>query len=487
MTPKETSPPAASLPARQSAFEAAPEEELLYSMSADGKRKFIHPTVRRGRFWKIRRAIAYLLFALFFALPLIPVGDFPAVFFNLSDGQSHVFGFTFHPTDNLILAAFGLGVIVTVFFVGSTFGRMWCGFACPQTVYLEFLFRPIEAFLEGGPVKQKRLNAAPWGPRKLGIKAAKWMVWAVVAVAMAMTFVAYFVGWGPLLGGLAARPAAMKAALFTIAVVTTLILFDFGWFRDQMCTVACPYGRLQNVMADADTILVAYDEKRGEPRARERDRIAGVLWGDCVDCKSCVASCPTGTDIRRGLQPECIGSAQCIDACDVVMERVGKPIGLIRYTSASEQRGGVRRILRPRTIAYLALLALAWGTLAALVLARGDAQIEILRAGREPYRLLPTGEVANQLRLRITNRRPDVQAFTVDVLGPRGAHLVVSESPVVVRPEQLVTVDLVTTVSPSVFLDGQVPGRYRIRSDRGFEKEVEFLLLGPYGPGGGSP
>jgi cytochrome c oxidase accessory protein FixG len=364
---------------------------------------------------------------------------------------------------------------------------MWCGFACPQTVYLEFLFRPIEAFLEGGPVKQMKLNAAPWSPRKLGIKAAKWMVWAAVAVAMATTFVAYFVAWGPLVRGLVSQPLAMKGALFTIAAVTTLILFDFGWFRDQMCTVACPYGRLQNVMADADTILVAYDEKRGEPRAREKDRIPGLVYGDCIDCKGCVASCPTGTDIRRGLQPECIGSAQCIDACDVVMQRVGKPIGLIRYTSAREQQGGVRRILRPRTVAYLAILALAWGTLAALVVTRGDAQVEILRGGREPYRLLPTGEVANQLRLRITNRRPEVQTFTIEVLSPRGASLVVSESPVVVRPEQLVTVDLVTTVSPSVFLDGQIPGRFRMRSDRGFQKEVEFLLLGPYGQGDGNP
>jgi cytochrome c oxidase accessory protein FixG len=487
VTPNETPPPAVAPPSRTSAFEAAPEEELLYSMSADGRRKYIHPTVRRGRYWKIRRAMAYGLFALFFALPVIPVGGYPAVFFNLVDGQSHVFGLTFHPTDNLILAAFGLGIIVTVFFVGSTFGRMWCGYACPQTVYLEFLFRPIEAFLEGGPVNQIKLNAAPWSARKLRIKATKWAIWTVVALAMAMTFVAYFVGWGPLLRGLAAGPLAMKGAIFAIAAVTVLILFDFGWFRDQMCTVACPYGRLQNVMADADTILVAYDEKRGEPKARERDRVAGILWGDCIDCKSCVASCPTGTDIRRGLQPECIGSAQCIDACDVVMLRVGKPIGLIKYTSAREQQGGVHRILRPRTIAYLALLLVTWGAFAALVATRGDAWIEILRTGREAYRLLPTGEVANQMRLRIKNRREDLQAFTVEILSPKGAQLVVSQSPVVVKPQELVTVDVVTSVSPGVFQEGQIPARYRIRSDRGFLKEIDFLLLGPYGTGGATP
>ena len=168
---------------RERVFDVAPEEDLLYSLSADGKRKFMHPIVHKGRFWKIRRAIAYGLFVLFFALPLIPVGGHPAVFLDLATRRFHVFGATFHPTDNLLLAAFGLGIIVTVFFVGSTFGRMWCGYACPQTVYLEFLFRPIEAFLEGGPLKQRKLNAAPWSGRKLAIKAAKWSIWTVVALA----------------------------------------------------------------------------------------------------------------------------------------------------------------------------------------------------------------------------------------------------------------------------------------------------------------
>ena len=472
---------------RERIFDVAPEEDLLYSISADGKRKFIHPTVHKGRFWKIRRALAWSLYALFFALPLIPVGGQPAVFFDLAARRFHIFGATFHPTDNLLLAAFGLGVIVTVFFVGSTFGRMWCGYACPQTVYLEFLFRPIEALLEGGPLRQKKLNASPWNGRKLAVKAAKWFVWAVVALAMASTFVAYFTSWGRLLPGLATEPLAWKGALGTIAFLTGLILFDFGWFRDQMCTIACPYGRLQNVMADQDTILVAYDVKRGDPKVKVKDRVAGVPAGDCISCRACVNSCPTGTDIRRGLQPECIGTAQCVDACAEVMIGQSKPIGLIKYTSEREQAGGVRRLMRPRTIAYLVLLAVAWGTLAVLFLTRGDALVEIVRGGREPYRLLQSGEVANQQRLKITNQLDVPQRFTVEVLSPAGASLVLSESPVVAAPEELVTVNAVTTVPQSVFVDGQVPVRYLVRSDRGFRKEAEFLLLGPYSQSGNRP
>jgi cytochrome c oxidase accessory protein FixG len=481
--PERAAAPAA-LPARERIFDVAPEEDLLYSLTADGKRKFFHPLVRKGRYWKVRRSIAYGLFVLFFALPLLPVGGFPAVFLDLEARRFHVFGATFHPTDNLLLAAFGLGVIVTVFFVGSTFGRMWCGYACPQTVYLEFFFRPIESWLEGGPLKQRKFNAAPWSGRKLAIKTAKWLLWTLLALAMASSFVAYFVSWKGLVSGLASDPASMKGALFTIALVTAAIVFDFGWFRDQMCTIACPYGRLQNVMADQDTVLVAYDEKRGDPKVKVKDRVAGVAAGDCIACRSCVNACPTGTDIRRGLQPECIGTAQCIDACDEVMIGQGRPIGLIRYTSEREQKGGVRRIWRPRNLAYLALLLVAWGTLAVLVLTRGDALVEVVRGGREPYRLLPNGQVANQQRVRITNQLDRNQKFTIEVVAPKGASLILSESPVVVEPAQLVTLNAVTTVPPGVFVDGQIPVRYLVTSDLGFRKEVEFLLLGPFNDAG---
>jgi cytochrome c oxidase accessory protein FixG len=361
---------------------------------------------------------------------------------------------------------------------------MWCGYSCPQTVWLEFFFRPIEAFLEGGPLKQRKFSEAPWTARKAGITAAKWAIWTGIALAMSATFVAYFVGWGPLARGLATEPPEWTGALFAIAFLTSAIVFDFGWFRDQMCTIACPYGRLQNVLSDQDTILVAYDEKRGDPKVKLKDRREAVRAGDCIDCSACVNACPTGTDIRRGLQPECIGTAQCIDACAEVMIAQRKPIGLIRYMTEREQEGGVRHVWRPRTVVYLALLAVAWGTLGFLVLTRSDALVEVRRGGRETYRLLPTGDVANQQRVRFTNQLGETQRFTIEVVSPKTASLVVSDSPVVVGPDQVVTVNIVTTVPQSVFVDGQAPVRYVVRSDRGFEKEVTFLLLGPYSSGG---
>ncbi len=468
-------------------FDIAPEEELLYSLSADGRRKFMHPVIHKGRYWRIRRAIAYVLAAVFLGLPHVWVGGHPAVMFDIANRRSHVFGATFYPTDTLILVSLGFGVIVTVFFVASAFGRMWCGYSCPQTVWLEFFFRPIEAFLEGGPYKQRKLDNAPWSTRKVAIKTAKWAAWTALALLMSTTFVAYFTGWGPLVRGVATNPLAWAGPLFAIALVTAAIVFDFGWFRDQMCTIACPYGRLQNVLSDEDTILVAYDEKRGDPKVKLKDRVEGVRAGDCIDCRACVNACPTGTDIRRGLQPECIGTAQCIDACNEVMTAQRKPIGLIRYTSEREQKGGARRLWRPRTLAYLALMAVAWGTLGTLVLTRGEALVEIVRGGREAYRLLPGGEVANQQRVRVTNQVAETQRITIELLHPAGARLIVAESPIVVAPNAVTTVNVVTTVPRSAFNDGQVTARYLVRSDRGFRKEMEFMLLGPFGGTGGRP
>lgn len=463
-------------------FDIAPPEELLYSLSSDGSRRFMHPVVHKGHYWKIRRRIAYALMAMFFALPLLRVGGYPAVFFDLELRRTHLFGSTFHPTENLVLFAFGFSVVVTVFFVGSTFGRVWCGFGCPQTVYLEFLFRPLEALIEGGPANQRGLNRAPWSPRKVRIKATKWLVFAAVALLMATNFVAYFTSWSALAPGLLHAPAQWTGALFTIAGVAGLIAFDFGWFRDQMCTIACPYGRLQNVLSDKDTLLVAYDTTRGEPRTRSRELLPGA--GACVDCNACVSACPTGVDIRRGLQVECIGTAQCVDACDEVMRKLGRPTGLIRFTSEREQQGGPHRLWRPRNLAYLVLMLVAWGTFAALIATRADAFVEVVRGGREPYRILNSGDVANQQRIRFTNQLQEPQRFSLEVVEPKDIALVLSESPVVVPAEQVVTVNAVATVPRRLFQDGQARVRYLVTSDHGFTKEIEFLLLGPFGPSG---
>ena len=307
------SPPPPDAPKKERLYEVAPEEDLLYSLAADGSRKIIHPPVSKGRFLRIRQVVGWGLMALFFGLPHLPIAGHPALLLNWTTRRFYIFGTTFHVTDNWLLLAFGAGIIVTIFFVASTFGRLWCGYLCPQLVYQELLFRPIEGFIEGPPSRRRRLATAPWGVGKLLRKLVKWSIYEALALLMAATFFAYFVGWDGIVAALRGPWIGGSPLVLATAGLSVIIFFDFASFRDQMCTVACPYGRLQNVLVDPDTVIVGYDERRGEPRGRGR-RTADDPRGDCVDCGRCVYTCPTGMDIRRGLQMECVGCAQCVDA-----------------------------------------------------------------------------------------------------------------------------------------------------------------------------
>lgn len=462
---------------RTGPFTVAPVEDLLYSQQADGRRRWIDPVVIRGRFWRIRIVVGWLLIAVFLALPHLTIAGKPAMFLDLARRQFTFFGVTYRPTDNLVLLGFGALAAVTVFGVTAVFGRLWCGYACPQPIYLELVFRPVERLLEGKPSQMRRRDRGPWTAERAARKGAKWGVFALISLLLAATFLSYFVSWDRLWDGVLHDPGDSRGVIFTGLAVAGLVFFDFSYFRDQMCTLACPYGRLQTVLYDRDTIIVGYDAKRGEPRKKKRK--PGDEAGDCIDCGLCVRTCPTGMDIRRGLQMECIGCAQCVEACDTIMAKVKRPPGLIRYTSLRELETGESRFLRPRVYVYGALLLGTLVALLALVLGRQAADVEVLRGGREPYRVLATGEVANILRLRVTNQAQERQSFTVELLEPEG-RLVVSRSPLVVPGGQVATLDVVTRVPTSRFRAGQAPAVFLVRSDAGFEIKEKFVLLGPY-------
>jgi len=459
-------------------FSVAPKEELLYSLEVDGSRKWIDPVLSRGPFWRIRLALGWVLIATFVLAPHLNIGGKPGIFLDLGNRQFTFFGATFHPTDSLLLLAFGVLVILTVFAVTSVWGRLWCGYACPHPVYLEFVFRPIERWLEGSPSQRRRRDGGPWTLGRLGRKSIKWLFYAAISTILACTFVAYFVGWPTLCSTLISAPTTHTHMLAAVGLTAILVFIDFAHFRDQMCTVACPYGRLQTVLYDCDTVIVGYDKKRGEPRARKRDRDDSS--GDCVDCGRCIATCPTGMDIRRGLQMECIGCAQCVEACDEVMLKTDKPTGLIRYTSLRELDTGKKKFLRPRVFVYGVLLVLVGAALVGMTAARTHASAELLRSGREPFRELPTGEIANMLRVRFTNNLPLRQSFTVVLAEPKGAELVVSQSPFVVDADAVATVNVVVKLSETMFKRGRADGVFVIESDAGVRIEEAFILLGPY-------
>jgi cytochrome c oxidase accessory protein FixG len=361
-------------------------------------------------------------------------------------------------------------------------GRLWCGYACPQTVYLEFVFRPLETLFEGRPAARRRRDAGPWTADRVTRKLLKWTAYLVVAGFLAHVFVSYFIGAERMWSLVGSAPWANRHLVFALVAVTGLMFFDFAFFREQTCTVACPYGRLQTVLYDPDTLLVGYDERRGEPRGKRGKSADEAGLGDCIDCGRCVVTCPTGIDIRRGLQMECVGCAQCIDACDDVMTRIGRPRGLVRYTSERELEGGTRRLLRPRLALYAVVLLAAFGAFGVLLLTRSPADVEILRGSRDPFRVLPDGQVANQLRARVTNNQPEPQTFTFELLAPAQGALVTSVSPLTVAGDGMEHVDLVVTLPRSAFAKGRAMAEVRVSSDRGLDVVKEKGLLGPYGP-----
>jgi cytochrome c oxidase accessory protein FixG len=350
-------------------------------------------------------------------------------------------------------------------------GRAWCGWACPQTVYMEFLFRPLERLFEGPREAQLRIDRSGSDGRRL----AKNFTYLGLSFLLANVFLSYFVGTSTLAHWIVQAPGQHWGGFSVVLVTTGLVYFDFAYFREQMCTVICPYARLQSVLLDPKSLLIGYDAKRGEPRSKGKAKVAG--HGDCIDCQACVVSCPTGIDIRQGLQLECIACGQCADACDSIMDRIKKPQGLIRYSSqAGLQDGHVTRILRPRVAIYALALA---GLVAALLLLGGNqpqAEVTILRGLGAPF-TVSGDEVVNQLRLKVRNRSEAEGTFNVELLGMPEAKIVAPELPLIIPAAEQAAASFFV-VAPRSALQGSRRVQLRVGSGKSAQV-VSYTLLGP--------
>ena len=453
-------------------------EDVLTTLRADGKRTWMYPTETRGRFWRKRLVLGWALIVLFVALPIIKIGGKPAVLLDVAAREFTFFGTTFYPTDTLYLMLFGISALVSVALLTALLGRVWCGWGCPQTVYLEFVFRPIERLIEGKEhVRQRRDARKDLTWDKAWRKAAKWAAYLVISVLLAHVFVSYFVGWESLIRWMTSPPTEHWGYFLLMAATTALVAFDFGIFREQMCTITCPYARFQSVLMDEDSMIVSYDPGRGEPRGRGKKR-EGL--GDCVDCFACVRTCPTGIDIRDGLQMECIACTQCIDACDHIMDATNQPRGLIRYTSEHALEGKRTRIARPRTLIYGALLVSLATMLGVGLTTRGDYDVDVGRAVGAPFMELPDGEIANRLRVRVRNQTPKDATFTLDAAEPSGAEVrLVGRPPVRVMAGEMTRVEAWVVVPPEAFTDGTAATTLRLTFADGTVEAVPFTLLGP--------
>src|SRR6187399_1197296 len=400
-------------------------ERVLPTLNADGTRNRIRPRLYQGPLLSKRRWVAWALVVLFVGLPFVKIGGKPAIFLDVVHREFSLFGHTFLATDGVLLMLLMLTIFAAVFWTTALVGRAWCGWGCPQTVYMEFLFRPIERLFEGKRENQLRLDRAGLGVRRV----AKNVVFLLVAFVLANVFLSYFVGARTLLAWMTLSPLEHWSPFVVVGVTTALVFLDFAYFREQMCTVVCPYARIQSVLLDKSSLIVGYDERRGEPRSRGKSTPGS---GDCIDCSACVRACPTGIDIRQGLQLECIACAQCIDACDSIMTRVNKPLGLIRYGTQRGLLEGVKaRIgLRPRVLVYPTILAVSVLGLVLMGSPRA-AEVSVLRGLGAPYTLSGT-TVRNQLRIKIENRTGAEQHYAIALEPGAGLSLVAPENPLVI-------------------------------------------------------
>jgi cytochrome c oxidase accessory protein FixG len=453
-------------------------ERVLPTLNPDGSRRWLRPRLSPGRFLVRRRTLAWLLIALFTLIPYLRMSGKPVILLDVVHRQFTLFGATFLPTDTVLLMLLLVGIFLTIFWLTAVYGRVWCGWACPQTVYMEFVYRPIERLLGG------RRRPSPGARRAVLHRALTQGVFLIVSMFLAHTFLAYFVGVDRLLRWVTRSPVEHPIAFAVMAGTSALMFLDFAWFREQVCIVACPYGRLQSVLLDRRSLIVGYDHRRGEPRgplrrSRGNGHPGSGQRGDCVDCGLCVATCPTGIDIRDGLQMECIHCTQCMDACDAVMDRIGRPRGLIRYTTRDELAGATRRILRPRIVLYPLLLAVVFGTLGWALAHRGSAEVTVLRGLGSPFTLLPSGEVSNQIRIKIVNRSEADHRYRIDVVAADAARLIAPENPVAVAAGQAFTTTVFVTAPSRGFSKGEQTIRIRVDDGSDFSVEVPYRLLGP--------
>ncbi len=450
-----------------------PVLQVKSSLRADGSRDFVYPADVRGRFTTLRRILFFGLIGLWIALPLVKIGGNPALFLDIEHRKFFLFGATFNAQDIWLVFFLLTGLAFCLVYVTALLGRVWCGWSCPQTVFLEAIYRPIERLAEGPREKHIRRDKGRWTLERVLRKVFKHSLFVLASVFVAHMFLSYFVSLPKVFEMVRERPSEHPEA-FAWAMATTAVFYgNFSWFREQLCLIVCPYGRLQSVLIDDDSMVIGYDQKRGEPRGKAHDEGKG----DCVDCNRCVVVCPTGIDIRNGLQLDCVACAACIDACDEVMDKLHRPRGLVRYDSQKGLAGKARRILRPRILVYTGLLLL--GAIAASFAFRkhSDFEANILRLQGAPY-VVEQGVIRNSFELHVVNKRNSKETYEILPEARDGISFVVPTKEVELESLANRRIPVFISCESSKF-SGDFPVMIRVHR-RGAESEEDRLVQGRF-------
>lgn len=460
----------------------------LASVAPDGRRRWIYARKPSGRFYRWRTRLSWFLLAFLLLAPFVRIGGLPLMMFNVIERKFVFFGLLFWPQDFYMVVLIALSVLVTLMLSTVTIGRVWCGWLCPQTIFMEMLFRKIEFAIDGSAEQQLRRDRGPWTGGRLARTAVKLAIFYVLSFVIANVFLAYIIGSDALWAIVTDPPSQHVAGLAAITIFSVVFFLVFARFREQACVLACPYGRVMSSLIDRHTVTVTYDVTRGEPRARlAGTQEARSSRGDCIDCHQCVTVCPTGIDIRNGVQLECVNCTACIDACDHVMRRVGRPTGLIRLTSHEAVTEGRLRWLTVRSGAYAAVWLCLVTTVTWIVASRPALDVTTLRQPGTLFASLDAGRVGNFYNVQVFNRTGDTVAFEIRVVEPAGAVVTPLGLDFEVGPHaQLEGRMLVAVAQAALGARQSVPVRLEVRAGGDVIQHLSSAFIGPP-PGGSSP
>ena len=381
--------------------------DTIATVDEHGKRIWVYPKKPKGKFHTYRIIVTVILLGLLFSGPFIKIGGHPLLLLNIFERNFVILGQAFWPQDFYLLALLLVTFFVFIILFTVAFGRVWCGWACPQTLFMEMVFRKIEYWIEGDASKQRKLNLAPWNAEKAFKKSLKHLIYVLIAVLISHTVMAYLIGIEEVKIIISQSPAENLSGFIGLLAFTGIFYWVFAFFREQVCVAVCPYGRLQSVLIVKETMAVMYDWLRGEPRKRIKKGETKDDVGDCIDCNLCVHACPTGIDIRNGTQLECVNCTACMDACDEVMEKVNRPTGLIRITSHTAIETGQTKVFTPRIVAYTVILVALFGFLSFLLVSRSDIEITVLKARGTLYQKTDDGQISNLYNFQFVNKTYD--------------------------------------------------------------------------------
>ena len=453
--------------------------DRIATIDEEGKRKWMYPKQQDGRFYRARTYVSWFLLAFLFGAPFIRIGGEQLLLFNILERKFIIFGVKFWPQDFYLFVLVTIATVVFIFLFTAVYGRLFCGWICPQTVFMEMLFRKIEFAIEGNASAQRALHAAPWTAGKTVKKFTKHAIFFAISFCIGNIFLAYIIGTDQLWKIITDPPAEHIGGLMAMIIFSGVFYFVFASFREQACTLVCPYGRLQSVLLDPNSIVISYDFVRGEPRKRFRKSQNREGLGDCIDCHQCVAVCPTGIDIRNGTQLECVNCTACIDACDEVMTKVGLPPKLIKYASYNNISTGARKILTPRVIGYTAVLTLLIGVIIFLFASRGSIETTVLRAPGTMYELKADGAISNLFTVKIVNKTSSEIPVTLKLLHPPGTLIMVGAA-LIAPPGDLVQTAFFIEIPKEHVPHSMIPVTIGIFSG---ERQLEVVNTTFMGPG----